>query len=194
MGFDWERLAKKLSERSGTRLDAQVESNAAVAMVLRARGEELEVLLLQRAEREGDRWSGHISLPGGREEEVDDSLLATARRETLEETSIDLERTAPLLGKMAPIQARARGEMIPLGITPFVFRQVEESEIRLNEEAVASFWFPLKHAASGELSATFEKRYDGEVLTLPCWDFEGFRVWGLTHQMLRLFLARGETG
>lgn len=194
MGFDWERLVERLSERSGALLDAEVESHAAVAILLRTRGEEFEVLLLQRAERVGDRWSGHISLPGGREEEVDDSLLATAMRETFEETSIDLERTATLLGRMAPIQARARGEMIPLGITPFVFRQVEDSAIRLNEEAVASFWFPLRRAASGELSATFEKRYDGEVLSLPCWDFEGFRVWGLTHQMLRLFLACAEAG
>ena len=63
---------------------------AAVAVLLRgASMGELEVLLMRRAIREGDRWSGQIGLPGGHEEDFDASLESTARRESLEEVGVD---------------------------------------------------------------------------------------------------------
>lgn len=49
-----------------------------------------EALFIKRASRRGDRWTGHIALPGGRRdpEDVDDG--AAAVRETMEEVGIDL--------------------------------------------------------------------------------------------------------
>ena len=41
-----------------------------------------EILLMRRAQREGDRWSGQIGLPGGHAEDFDEDLVATARRES----------------------------------------------------------------------------------------------------------------
>jgi 8-oxo-dGTP pyrophosphatase MutT (NUDIX family) len=38
---------------------------AAVALIVRG-DVDLEVLLIKRARREGDLWSGHMALPGGR--------------------------------------------------------------------------------------------------------------------------------
>ena len=64
--------------------------HAAVALLLRGvHLDELEVLLMKRAEREGDRWSGQIGLPGGHEEEADQDLVETARRESREEVGVD---------------------------------------------------------------------------------------------------------
>jgi 8-oxo-dGTP pyrophosphatase MutT (NUDIX family) len=167
---------------------SEATPRAAVAMLLRIEEGEFEVLLLKRAEREGDRWSGQISLPGGREEPGDESLAETAVRETEEETALDLSRDAEPLGSLPAIQARAKGKAVHMTITPFIFRQRRPSPIQLNEEAVASFWFPLGRAAAGEFDGTFEKRYDGEQHELPCWDFEGYRIWGLTFEMLRRLL------
>src|SRR5688572_27389789 len=48
------------------------------------------ILLIRRAERAGDPWSGHMALPGGRREPGDLDLLATAIRETSEEVGIRL--------------------------------------------------------------------------------------------------------
>jgi len=50
-----------------------------------------EVLFIKRATREGDKWNGHVALPGGRRDPEDEDDLATAVRETIEEVGIDLE-------------------------------------------------------------------------------------------------------
>ncbi|MCA9639821.1 MAG: NUDIX domain-containing protein, partial [Myxococcales bacterium] len=70
---------------------------AAVAAVLRPTDADTEVLLIRRAEHEGDPWSGHMAFPGGRHDPTDPDLLTTARRETLEEVGLDLSRRARLL-------------------------------------------------------------------------------------------------
>ena len=66
---------------------------AAVALILLPTSDgDLEALFIKRAEVEGDPWSGQMAFPGGRRDPVDDDLLATAARATLEETGIDLAR------------------------------------------------------------------------------------------------------
>jgi 8-oxo-dGTP pyrophosphatase MutT (NUDIX family) len=49
-----------------------------------------EVLLIKRAARPGDRWTGHIALPGGKREPRDPDDRATSERETREETGLEL--------------------------------------------------------------------------------------------------------
>ena len=49
-----------------------------------------EALFIKRAARKGDRWEGHIALPGGRRDEGDNDDQAAAIRETNEEVGIDL--------------------------------------------------------------------------------------------------------
>ena len=62
---------------------------AGVDLVARFREEHSAIL--QRVEREGDRWSGQVSFPGGREEDEDVDLLATAVREVREEVGITVD-------------------------------------------------------------------------------------------------------
>src|SRR5512138_157863 len=61
---------------------------AAVAVVLVPSPD--AVLLIRRAERPGDPWSGHMALPGGRRESGDADLVATAIREAAEELGLAL--------------------------------------------------------------------------------------------------------
>ena len=49
-----------------------------------------EVLFIKRAARSGDRWTGHIALPGGKREPSDPDDRAAATRETEEEVGLDL--------------------------------------------------------------------------------------------------------
>ncbi|HKA86013.1 MAG TPA: CoA pyrophosphatase [Haliangiales bacterium] len=162
---------------------------AAVAAVFRFDLGRPEVLLMKRSERAGDRWSGHVSFPGGREEAGDPDLLATAVRETLEEVGLDLRRSARLLGRLGATRAVARGRVLPMTITPFVFNLVADAPLALREEAESAFWFPLDRAAAGALDDTYTYRLGPIPLNLPCWRYEGYVVWGLTYQMLRGLLA-----
>src|SRR5512133_3644657 len=95
------------------------EPEAAVA-ILHAREPEESVLLIRRAEREGDSWSGQWSLPGGRRDSGDVDLLHTALRELEEECGIRLRR-AELEAALPERLARRRVGPFLL-VAPFVFR------------------------------------------------------------------------
>jgi 8-oxo-dGTP pyrophosphatase MutT (NUDIX family) len=143
------------------------------------------VLLMKRIERDGDPWSGHVSLPGGGFDARDRDLLAAAVREAREELTLELD-AARLLGNLAPLSPMSSG---PAGIevTPFVFAAEHAPEPRPGPEAVAAFWLPLDLAASGALDARYA--YPGTELEFPCWNYERYVIWGLTWRILRDLLA-----
>jgi len=157
---------------------------AAVAVVLHDAAEP-RVLLMKRAERAGDPWSGHISLPGGGYQASDGDLRITAIRETREELGVDLS-TARLLGNLAPLHPRTSG---PTGIevTPFVFATEVALEPVCGPEALAAFWLPLELAASGALDGTYT--YPATSVAFPSWTYEGYVIWGLTRRILDLVLG-----
>lgn len=49
-----------------------------------------EVVFIKRAAREGDRWTSHVALPGGKRDPEDEDDKAVAIRETAEEIGLDL--------------------------------------------------------------------------------------------------------
>ncbi|MEZ6018411.1 MAG: CoA pyrophosphatase [Planctomycetota bacterium] len=159
---------------------------AAVAAALRvdSDGRDLEVLLMRRAERPSDRWSGQISLPGGHVDPGDRDEVAAAIRETDEEVGLDLVRDADVLGTLTPIQALARGRRVDLWITPVVFRYRGAGALALGPEADDAFWLPLGPAGRGELDAEHRYEHEGVVVPLPSWRYGERVVWGLTHKIL----------
>ena len=159
---------------------------AAVAAVLRATEADTEVLLIRRAEHEGDPWSGHMAFPGGRHDPEDPSLLWTARRETLEEVGLDLNHRARLLGALPRIPAVARGQRLGLAIAPFVFELQAEAELTPNHEVSETLWAPLGPMLSGERDIKHAYDWQGQRVYLPAFDVEGRTVWGLTYQMLQV--------
>ncbi len=161
---------------------------AAVACVLDDEPAGPRVLLMKRAERANDPWSGHISLPGGGYQAGEDAdLLATAIRETREELGVELTG-ARMLGNLAALHPRTSG---PAGIevTPFVFHTTMALEPVCGPEALAAFWLPLDLAASGAIDSTFE--YPAASMKFPAWTYEGHVIWGLTWRILGDLLKVG---
>lgn len=178
-----ERIERRLAAHRPASEAAPGVARSAVAAVLRFDRGVPDILLMKRADRVGDSWSGHVSFPGGRESPGDVDLCATAVRETHEEVGLRLDESARLLGQLDTIRAVARGRVRPLTITPFVFVQTRDAPLELGHEAVDAFWFPLERAVSGELSDSFDYQFGGDVLSLPCWRYQGHVVWGLTYRM-----------
>jgi 8-oxo-dGTP pyrophosphatase MutT (NUDIX family) len=174
-----EQLASRLAREASVPAADGIR-RAAVAALLHEEGATPRVLLMKRAERVGDPWSGHISLPGGGYHAEDPDLLATAIRETHEELGIELSRDQ-LLGSLPALGPRSAGST-PIEVTPFVFRTHVPPEVVCGPEALAAFWLPLDIALSGALDSMYT--YPGSQMTFPSWSYEGHVIWGLTRRIL----------
>ena len=158
---------------------------AAVAAIMRERSGRAEILFIKRAERQSDPWSGHMAFPGGRREASDETLLHTARRETLEEVGLDLGTAARCVGRLPDVMPYARMPHA-LTVTAFLFAMESDAELTLNEEVAAVVWAPLEGVLRGDGATQFRWQRDGVDLTLPALDIDGNVVWGLTYRMLEL--------
>jgi 8-oxo-dGTP pyrophosphatase MutT (NUDIX family) len=189
-----DRMAASVVDAAHTTTESLTDGSrpgrAAVAIVLRDVEDGPQVLLIRRAERTGDPWSGHMAFPGGREDPGDDSLLATAVRETREELALDLSASGRLLGRLNDLPAIARGRRVGITITPFVFELTSDVELAYRADEVAeAIWAPLDPLMHGRLRTTFAHERDGQRAVSPAHDVEGRIVWGLTYRMLEDLFA-----
>jgi len=161
---------------------------AAVAMVLRPAASGPELLLIERARRAGDPWSGHMAFPGGRVEHADAGVREAAERETYEEVGIDLSG-AELLGRLDDLEGRHAGRPAPLVISAFVYHTPEPGAIAPSPEVEAALWVPVPaladpaHHVEYAYPAAGGARYPGIVVGDP----ERHVVWGLTYRFLENF-------
>ena len=160
---------------------------AAIALVLVERDAGLEVLLIERATRDGDPWSGQMALPGGHVDAADESLSATAERETLEEVGLDLRRGSEHLGRLSDCTP-VRG--VPIAVRPFVYLVPSVPTLSLSAEVRQAIWVPIGPLQSGERRTTYSLERGGQRLQFPAWDVEGRIVWGLTYRVLDEFFRR----
>ena len=181
-------IEARLRGHTPLRFTGKAERRAAVAAVLRRGPVDTELLLIRRAEREGDPWSGHMALPGGHLQAGDADLLATALRETREEVGIDL-REHELLGALDEHPATAQGKFTGIVIAPFVFALRRDVELRPNHEVADLFWASIGRMARGESDAVKELQRDGRLVRFPGFGVGEHVVWGLTHRMLQSFFA-----
>ncbi len=161
--------------------------SAAIALILLEVEASLEVLLIERAERAGDPWSGHMALPGGHVDASDANLAATAERETWEEVGLDLRQAGERLGRVSDLTP-ARG--VPIAVRPFVYLLQARPTLLLSEEVRNAFWVPIAPLQRGERQTTFHFERAGQGMDFPAWDIDGRVVWGLTYRVLDEFLHR----
>lgn len=165
-------------------------ARASVAMVLREGGAGVELLLIQRAVRDNDPWSGHVAFPGGRRDPDDADPIATAVRETREEVGIDLAAAGAPIGRLDELRAIARHRPLDLVISPVVFALEAPATITVAPREVESaVWVPLPFFTSAAARSTYRRSLEGIDSEFPAFRYETYTIWGLTHRMLEAFLG-----
>ncbi|MCB9598717.1 MAG: CoA pyrophosphatase, partial [Sandaracinaceae bacterium] len=133
--IDLAHLARRVRARA---VPEGPDPTAAVAAILRDRSGP-EILFIKRADSPGDPWSGHMAFPGGRRDPGDETLVHTARRETLEEVGLDLGAHGEILGPLDDVPTHTTG----LVVRPYVWTIVGSPELIPNREVAATEWVSL---------------------------------------------------
>lgn len=179
------RIAAGLSARRSREANGSGLIWAAVAIII-APGPE-SILLIRRAERDGDPWSGQMALPGGRRDPVDADLEHTARRETMEEVGILLPDRSSLgaLDDFAP----SSPVLPPVAVRPFIFSLDHRPSLALSDEVDTADWVRLDQLLdpANYYETTVAAR--GMEFRRPAYHVPSGVVWGLTERLLTQFLG-----
>lgn len=164
--------------------DRDAEPFAAVVVLLRRGDRGPEVLLVERAEREGDPWSGQIALPGGGHRDEDGTMFRTALRETKEEVGVDLDEHAEVLGRLPP---RAPGNMPDRLVVPYVAVARTPVDPVTGPEISSAFWCRLADLPATRTHSVVATSFGD--LTVPAFEQEGHLIWGFTYRILEELLG-----
>ena len=181
-------VRRVLAGRQPALLETGLPHRAAVSLVLTDDAGSLDLLLIERARRAGDPWSGQMAFPGGRVDVGDATARAAAERETFEEVGLSLAGSE-LLGRLDDLPGRP-APASDLAVSAFVFYVSAPGTLALNHEVRDAFWFPLAAFSDSERHVHYPVDVESD------WHFSGIRVgepgrhvvWGLTYRFLDRFL------
>ena len=184
-------IGRRLESRTPRLVEDPNEVRAAVAAVLRDGGAGVELLLIERARKAGDPWSGHLGFPGGKVEERDVGERHTAERETREELGLDLTG-AEYMGRLDDLT----GATLPVLVSGFAYHPVEEVAFALSDEVVDAFWQPMGTLVDRRNHRTHHFRYRYQEHEHDVIDLGAGRplLWGLTYRFTVQLLGIAEAG
>ena len=157
---------------------------AAVAIMVREGQEATELLMIRRATREGDPWSGHMGFPGGRRDPEDHSNLSCALRETEEELGVDLLRWGAPLGELSDVNTGWRKDRPEMLVTPFIFSVSELPALTPNHEVDDVVWVPLYFLMDESNREPLEWEWKGQKMETDSYLYDCYRIWGLSLMMI----------
>jgi len=185
------RIRHTLAHHDPAQVALEDPMRAAVALLLQPQQEDLHVLFIHRAHHPNDPWSGHMAFPGGRKDPEDSDLLITIQRETKEEVGIDLNQDGEYLGRLAEVQAMARGRLTNMAVSPFVYLVAPEASPAPDPTEVQdTIWVPLSFMQQEKGEQTVRRDLpDNTTIEVPALVYGGKTIWGLTYRVLREFLG-----
>ncbi len=171
--------------------DFTMRQQAGVSVLMRA-ADPVHLLFIKRAENPRDLWSGHMALPGGRRESNDHDLLATAIRETQEETGIDLAPEA-LIGRLPRVAPR--GPRVPrIVVVPFLFSVPAGTRaVGAPAEVERTRWISLDQLRDPAHREDYSVTIPAGPRTFPSIRVGDDVIWGMTYRIVEdLLLLDGE--
>ena len=179
------QLETRLRSFSKEEADFEPRSGrAAVAMMVREGADATEMLMIRRATREGDPWSGHMAFPGGRRDPQDLSNFSCALRETEEEIGVDLGQWGTALGELSDVNTGWRKDRPEMLVAPFIFRVDSTPDFELNHEVDDTLWVPLSFLLDDANRSRHQWDWRGEVLESDAFTYDNRVIWGLSLMMI----------
>lgn len=155
---------------------------AGVLIPVRRHASGLSVLLTQRS-ADLKHHAGQVSFPGGRMEEADADIEATALRETREEIGI-AEKHVSIIGYLETMPTVTGYAVTPVvglveGSVPL---QIDRTEVEY------AFEVPLDFLTEPENHRMVAREWQGLSFSMVEFHYDGQRIWGATAQMLLRFI------
>lgn len=156
---------------------------AAVLVPLHIKRGELHAVFTER-HHDLPRHAGEISFPGGRRDDGDANLIATALRETHEEVGLPAD-SVQVIGALEPIPTIVTGYAIHpfVGIVPANFRWIPS-----DSEVAAVIDLPLQAVAAGYGRRRLVRR--GAAIRTDTYVVDGHMIWGATARIVSDLLDR----
>lgn len=163
-------------------------TEAAVALLLRATValDDLELLLIRRAIRAGDPWSGQIGLPGGRWAPGDGSLEGTALRETREEVGLDVPQHGMVIGQLDDLRPRTP-VLPPIIVRPFVVALHFAPTLTASDEVAEMRWVRVGELFHPDARLRRSVLVRDRQMQVDAYQLGDFTVWGMTERILATF-------
>ena len=186
---DIRRQLQQLSSRSTSDLPYKNTGTplkkAAVLVPFVKVDEEWHLLFIQRAVHEKDRHSGQVAFAGGKHEQDDVDLHATALREAHEEIGIN-PSDVTTLGEL-----NHHYSISDFQITPVVANIPWPYELTLqSSEVAATFTIPLTWLANPQNYAIKEREFNGQSHPVIYFKkYNGYLLWGATARMTVSLIA-----
>ena len=179
------QLASRLSNFVKEEADFEPRAGrAAVAIMVREGLAATEILMIRRATREGDPWSGHMGFPGGRRDPCDVCNFACVLRETEEEIGVDLAEWGTCLGELSDVNTGWRKDRPEMLVTPFVFRVAELPKLTPNYEVDDVVWVPLHFLIDHHNREPLEWEWRDQKVGTDSYLYDTYRIWGLSLMMI----------
>jgi 8-oxo-dGTP pyrophosphatase MutT (NUDIX family) len=172
-----------LSPEEAADMDAPGSTDAAVLVPLYHEGDDLTAVFTERR-ADLSRHAGEISFPGGRQDEPDEDLRATALREAEEEIGLkpaDVE----LVGALPPTGTFVTSYRIH----PFVGLLEPGRTFTAQETEVET----ILEVPVADLVAGFERKRlirKGVPIKMPTYTVDGHLIWGATGRIVEDLLER----
>lgn len=177
----WRRSDDDLNPEARMIAEGVAHRPAAVLVPLVPRAGGLTVLLTER-QPHLRAHAGQVAFPGGRVDETDENPIATALRETQEETGIAPEFVEPL-GFLDTYLTSTSYRVVPVvGLLKPGFAVNPHAD-----EVADVFEVPLAFLMDVQRHETHSREWQGKLRHYYAMPYEGRYIWGATAGMIRNF-------